>query len=124
MPDFTRDYDPGFLNVPGFGQSVTNPLSPVFYESLGVVKDLAIYGSSSVTRDLIVGLSATVGESYIDLDGARIKVPVTFERDVTFERNITVAHLTTTGRLIVAGKEYKATTIVAHNGTFTVLAAV
>jgi hypothetical protein len=47
----------------------------------------------------------------------------TFCEDVTINADLTVAGLTTTARLVVAGVQFKPTTIVANNGTFTVLAA-
>jgi hypothetical protein len=47
----------------------------------------------------------------------------TFCEDVTINADLTVAGLTTTARLVVAGLEFKPTTIIASNGTFIVLAA-
>lgn len=119
---FTEYYDPGFLNVPGFGQSVTNPLSPVFYDSLGIVNDLSVYQSVYVTKSVNAGLSFNVGASSLSLSGFKVAVPTIFSKDVKLEKNIMVTGVTTTGKLVVAGKEYKPTRIKTDNGTFTVLA--
>lgn len=119
-----NNYDAGFLNVPGFGQSVTNPLSAVFYDSLGVVNDLSVYNSLYTTRKIHAGESFVVGSSEVSQEFANIGVPTNFQQDVTLEKDITVANLMTVGKLVVSGREYQATRIRAENGTFTVLAAV
>lgn len=124
MELFTEDYDPGFLNVPGFGQSVTNPLAPVYYESLGIVKDLSVYNSIYGAKSINAGVSFNVGGTSINLDQAKISVPTTFLKNVDMDKNLDVANITSTKRLVVNGREYRATRIVAENGTFTVLATV
>jgi hypothetical protein len=123
MELFIENYDPGFLNVQGFGQSATNPLRPVYYEALGIVKDLSVYNSIYAAKTINAGLSFKVGGTSVNLDGATIAVPTTFLRDVTIENNLTVMSITSTKRLIVNGREYVPTTIVGRNGTFTVLAS-
>ncbi len=121
---FTVDYDPGFPNIPGFGQSVTNPLAPVYYEALGIVKDLSVYDSIYATRSINAGRSFNVGDTTIDLDRAKISVPTTFLENVEIEKDLKVLDITYTRRLFVNGREYRPTRIVADNGTFTVLARV
>jgi hypothetical protein len=121
---FTVDYDPGFPNIPGFGQSVTNPLAPVYYEALGIVKDLSVYDSIYATRSINAGISFNIGDTSIDLDRAIISVPTTFLRDVEIKSDLTISGITITNRLIVDGIEYKERRIVGRNGTFTVLAAI
>lgn len=123
-PQFTEDYDPGFLNVPGFGQSATNPLSPVFYDSLGVVKDLSVYRSIYAARSVNAGESFNVGESYLSTIGFNLRVPATFHENVSALKNVSVEAITDTRRLIVNGKEFVPTTISAWNGNFLVLASV
>lgn len=49
------NYDPGFLNTPGKGQSMVNPLAPCFYYTLGVTTDVTIQ------ENLYVGLTINVG---------------------------------------------------------------
>lgn len=123
MDTFTQDYDPGFLNVPGFGQSATNPLAPVYYDSLGVVKDLSVYGSFYGAKSINAQKSFNIGDSYVTTEGAYVTVPTTFTENVTLQKDLTVQNLTTTKRLIVNGLEYRETIIVTHNGTFRVLAS-
>lgn len=120
---FNNDYDAGFLNVPGFGQSATNPLAPVFYESLGIVKDLSVYQSVYATKDINAGVSFNVGDSSLSTSGFQAAVPATFLKNVDLQKDLKVANLTTTKRLIVNGREYKPTSVKANNGTFVVLAA-
>lgn len=121
---FNNDYDPGFLNVPGFGQSATNPLAPVFYDSLGVVKDLSVYSSVFASKSVEAGESVNVGNSRLSKDNFEVSVPVHFLEDVNLDRNLSVGGVTSTNRLIVDGREYRAVSIVGENGSFTVLAAV
>jgi hypothetical protein len=117
MASYQKVYDPGFLNVPGFGQSVDNPLKPGFYESMGIVKDLSVYGSTFVSQSINAGLSVIVGSSKLSLDGLGINVPSLFQREVT------INNLLSTDRLVVNGVSYVQQTIVGKNGTFRVLAA-
>jgi hypothetical protein len=113
---FDNDYDAGFLNVPGYGQSVTNPLSPVFYDSLGVVNDLSVYQSMYAAKTINAGVSFIVGKSSLSVEGMNIGVPSSFQKDVR------VKGVTSTEKLVVNGKEYVERTIKADNGTFRVLA--
>lgn len=124
MAIFTQDYDPGLLNVPGFGQSATNPLPPVYYDSLGIVKDLSVFGSLYGANSINAKESFNIGNSYVTTKGANVTVPATFTENVTLQRDLTVRNLTTTKRLVVNGLEYKETVIVGRNGTFRVLASI
>lgn len=135
MTLFNNDYDAGFLNVPGFGQSVTNPLAPVFYQSLGIVKDLSVYQSIYAAKNINAGASFNVGKSSMSLTGLNIGVPGIFEENVNFEQNaqfegnvvikgnLIVGGTLSAGNLIVGGKRYGNRTIKAENGTFQVLAS-
>ena len=118
---FTEDYDPGFINSPGFGQSATNPLAPVFYRSLGVVESLSVYDSIYAANCIKANVSFSIGESSLTRRGFVVAVPTTFLRSVTCDENIRVKAITNTDRLMVDGKEYKEGTIVGRNGTFRVL---
>lgn len=118
---FTEDYDPGFINSPGFGQSATNPLAPVFYQSLGVVESLSVYGSIYSANSIAANVSFSVGESYLSRKVFNIGVPTTFLKPVTSNENVRVKAITNTDRLIVNGKEYKEGIIVCQSGTFRVL---
>lgn len=113
---FNNNYDAGFLNVPGFGQSVTNPLAPVFYDSLGVVKDLSVFGSAYVTN------SINVGDSSLSNNDLGIGVPANFREDVFLEKNLKISGILYTDDLYVGGKRYVETTIKTDSGTFAVLA--
>lgn len=113
---FDNDYDAGFLNVPGYGQSVTNPLSPVFYDSLGVVNDLSVYHSMYAAKTINAGVSFIVGKSSLSVDGMNIGVPSKFQEDIKIDG------ITSTNKLVVKGKEYVERTVVGRNGTFRVLA--
>lgn len=124
MASFTEDYDPGFLNVPGFGQNVTNPLAPVYYESLGVVKDLSVYQSMYAAQTVNAGLAVNVGKSSLSTSGFLASVPAQFAQNVEIQRELRVSVLTDTKRLFVRGREYIPQKIVAENGTFIVLAEI
>jgi len=113
---FTEDYNPGFLNAPGFGQSVTNPLAPVFYDSLGVVKDLSVY-QSLYAKNINAQVSIRVGKSLFTPEGLSIDVPVTCKNDVSVEGVLG------TKRVEVDGREYIPTWISTQSGSFLVLAA-
>ena len=115
---FTEDYDPGFLNVPGFGQSATNPLAPVFYQSLGIVSDLSVYNSIYAANTINANVAFIIGGTKLSQVGFGVSVPTNFQKDVNVETSLD------TKRLLVGGKEYAPTRIVARNGTFTVLALV
>lgn len=136
MSNYNKNYDPGFVVSQGRGQSVTNPMPAVFFDSMGIVKDLSVYGDIYGSRninakDSVIALkSFIVGNSFISTSFATFDTPSTFTKDVSFQSNIqvantlTVSNLTNTQRLIVNGKEYVETVIVALNGTFKVLATV
>lgn len=124
MTQFTDDYDPGFLNVQGFGQSVLNPLYPVYYQSLGIVKDLSVYGSSYVTNSLHAGVSVDVGKSRLSTSALQVGVPSNFDSSVDLKGPVKVKTLTDTKRLLVNGVEYKRQKIKCENGTFMALVAV
>lgn len=119
---FDNDYDAGFLNVPGYGQSVTNPLSPVFYDSLGIVNDLSVYQSLYAAKTVNAGVSFNVGASTLSVEGMEIDVPSSFKENVSLDKNLKVSGISSVQRLVVDGKEYVERTIVARNGTFRVLA--
>lgn len=116
-------YDAGFLNVPGFGQSATNPMSPVFYDSLGIVKDLSVYQSMYAAKTINAGKAFNVGKSSMSDSNLGVGVPARFLEDVNLDKNLTVEGITSTQRLVVRGKEYVEATVVGKNGTFRVLAA-
>lgn len=128
MATFTGDYDAGPLNIPGFGQSVTNPLSSVFYDSLGVVKDLSVYNNIYASKTINAGVAFSIGGSTLTLDGFNVSVPANFQRDVNFEsnaniqNNLNVTNTTSTQRIVVSGTEYVPKVIVGLNGSFVVLA--
>lgn len=119
--EFTEDYDPGFVNTPGFGQSATNPLSPVFYKSLGIVEDLSVYGSIFSSNSISAYNSFVIGDSRFTKKEFEVAVPTTFLKPTTMEEELNVNSITSTDRLIVNGKEYKEGIITARNGTFKVL---
>lgn len=123
MSAFNEDYDPGFLNVPGFGQSVTNPLQPVFYDSLGVVKNLTVYQSIYCAKEIRAGLSISVGNSKITGKSAQFSPEVNFLDNVKMDKDLSVGNTVETERVRIKGKDYLPTTIVTQNGSFLVLAA-
>lgn len=116
-----NNYDAGFLNVPGFGQSADNPLSSVFYNSLGVVHDLSVYQSIYATKTINAGKSFNVGTSSLTDSSLGVGVPSTFKESVHLDKDIMVLGITSTKRLFVNGKEYVEKTISANNGTFRAL---
>jgi len=124
---FTEDYDPGFVNAPGFGQSATNPLAPVFYTSLGVVEDVSVYGSIYSANNIQANLSFTIGGSSLTQELLNVAVPSLFrepiqsEETVTCQKDIKVLDVTDTNRLIVNGVEYREGVIAGKNGSFRVL---
>ena len=128
--NYNADYDPGFPIYPGFGQSATNPLAPVFYQSLGVVNNLSVYDSIYASRSIFADVSFSVGDSLLSRDLFNVGVPTNFlktvncEQPVNCERVLRVNDITNTDRLIVAGIEFRPTRIVTQNGSFTVLAAI
>jgi hypothetical protein len=121
---FTEDYDPGFVNSPGFGQSATNPLAPVFYKSLGVVENLCVYDSIYAANSVNAHVSFSIGKSFLSQKRFFVAVPTTFLEPVTCERDLRVEAITNTDRLIVDGKEYRDRVIVGRNGTFHALVRV
>lgn len=125
-----KEYYPGALNNPGKGQSPANPLGSAFFQSIGVVDDLSVYSNIFSGGTINSDVGFTVGlDNFFGKEGFQVDPPglfnndVAFTENVTIEKNITVGILTTTSRLVVNGREYKATRVVARNGTFTVLAA-
>lgn len=126
---YNADYDPGFLISQGFGQSATNPLSPVFYQSLGVVNNLSVYQSIYAAKSVFADVSFAVGDSTLSKIAFNVGVPTTFKKavncknPVTCDKTLRVKSLTNTDRLIVRGLEFVPTAISAHNGNFIVLAA-
>jgi len=118
---FTEDYDPGFINSPGFGQSATNPLAPVFYQSLGVVESLSVYDSIYAANSIKANVSFSIGNSLLSQKGFTVAVPTTFLETVTCDKDVRVNAITNTDRLIVDGKEYREGVIVGRNETFRVL---
>jgi hypothetical protein len=132
---FTEDYDPGFLNVPGFGQSATNPLAPVFYRSLGIVENLSVYDSIYAANSIKANVSFEIGESVMSRKKFTINPITEFRNNVVCDDNlrvhesvragrVSVDNDTRTRRLFVNGREYRPTRIKADNGTFIVLARV
>jgi hypothetical protein len=97
---FVQDYDPGFVNVPGFGQSATNPMAPVFYQSLGVVQDLTVYQSLYATQKVTAGEEFTLGESRFTTDGFEMHPPGTFRQTVRFDKPIIVEGIAFRPKLI------------------------
>jgi hypothetical protein len=124
MTTFTEDYDPGFLNVPGFGQSATNPLSPVFFESLGIVNSLSVYDSIYCANRILANVSFSIGDSELSQVRFTVGVPTEFKKEVQCDTNLNVDKVTSTERLVVNGKEYVDTFIDCDNGTFRVLARI
>jgi hypothetical protein len=128
--DYNADYDPGFPVYQGFGQSATNPLAPVYYQSLGIVNDLSVYNSIYAARSVSADISFSVGDSLLSKDLFSVGVPTNFLRTVNCQQPVNcgstlrVNSITNTDRLIVAGREFKPARIVTQNGSFTVLAAI
>lgn len=120
LPD--PNYDPGRPNYPGKGQSPTNPMPPVFFQSLGVVEDFSVYqnifsgGTINAKRGFTLGLN-----TYFGLDDFRMSQSGTFLRDVEIKKDLTILNITSTRRLFVNGHEYAPRRIVAKNGTFIAL---
>jgi hypothetical protein len=118
MTESNPNYDPGFLNSPGKGQSAANPLAPVYVESLGVVSDLSVY-QNVYGRTINAETGFTLG-----LDGAFTgsgffaKPPGVFESDVSFLSSITVEKC-----IIMGGQCFKPTIINTSSGSHLVLAA-
>jgi hypothetical protein len=108
---FTQDYDPGFLNVPGFGQSAQNPLAPVFYQSMGVVQDLTVYQSIYGTQAIHAGEAFILGGSKFTASGFNMQPPGTFQDTVSFSKPV-----------IVEGMTFKPTVINTISGPHLVLA--
>lgn len=130
MATFNENYDPGFLNVQGFGQSATNPLAPVYYQAMGIVKDLSVYQSAYVTDTVNAGVSVVVGGSSLSQTGFEVSVPSNFQQSVNFDQTVScqqpvfVESFTDTKRLLVNGIEYKRQLIKCDNGSFYALVEV
>lgn len=134
MAIFTENYDVGHLNVPGFGQSVTNPLAPVFYDSLGVAKDLSVYNNIYASKTINAGVAFTLGKSVLTLDGFNVAVPTNFQGNTNFEKSsnfqsdvsiqnsLNVLDTTSTQRIVVGGIEFVPKVVLGFNGAFLVLA--
>jgi hypothetical protein len=75
---FTQDYDPGLLNVPGYGQSAQNPLAPVFYQSMGIVEDCTVYRSLYVTQNTAVGKNVEVNGNVVIKGNLQVGGPGNF----------------------------------------------
>jgi hypothetical protein len=123
------NYDPGFLNCAGRGQTVDNALASSYFYSLGVTTDLVVYNNIYCTGTINSFSGFTLGyENYFSRDLFRwgskgiFDNNVEFKDDVNFDKSITIEGLTSTSRLVVNGREYRATRVVAKNGTFTCLA--
>lgn len=129
------NYDPGFLNSPGKGQSVGNPLAPSYIRTLGIAEDLSVYGDIFANGPINSNTGFTLGyNNYFSYDGfrwsssGRFTSNITFESEcyfdnqVFFDNDIYVGDFTNTRKLRVNGREYRATRIKCDNGTFTVLA--
>ena len=108
---FSQDYDPGFLNVPGFGQSATNPLAPVFYQSMGIVQDLTVYQSIYGTQSIHAGEAFILGDSQFTGSEFSVATHGKFQDTVTFDKP-----------LIVEGMTFKPTVINTISGPHLVLA--
>jgi hypothetical protein len=118
MPNSNSNYDPGFLNSPGKGQSAANPLAPVYMESLGVVSDLSVY-QNVYGRTINADLGFTLGLSgAFTGDGFFIQPPGVFESDVSFSRSIFVSKC-----IYMDGQCFKPKVIRADSGSHLVLAA-
>jgi hypothetical protein len=118
MTAFTQDYDPGFVNVPGFGQSATNPLAPVFYQSLGVVEDLTVYESLYAAQKVSAGEEFNLGPSRFTRDGFEVHPPGTFLQTVRFAQTATFDQ-----PIVVQGIRFRPKVIRTISGNHTVLAA-
>lgn len=118
MANSNPNYDPGFLNSPGKGQSAANPLAPVYIESLGVVSDLSVY-QNVYGRTLNADVGFTLGlNSAFTNDGFFVDPPGEFKSNVSFAKNIAV------GRCIIMDDLcFKPKIIRADSGTHLVLAA-
>lgn len=118
MADSNPNYDPGFLNSPGKGQSAANPLAPVYVESLGVVSDLSVY-QNVYGRTINADVGFTLGlDGAFSASGFFVKPPGVFESDVSFAANITVGQC-----IIMGGQCFKPTVINTISGSHLVLAA-
>lgn len=113
------NYDPGFPNYPGKGQGPTNPLSPLFVKSLGIIDDLSVYRNifSSGTINSKVGF--TLGLSnFFGSDGFQVQPSGTFKDDITLEKDIVVG-----GSIIMNGRSFRPKVISTESGSHLVLAA-
>lgn len=112
-------YDPGRPNYPGTGQSPTNPMPPVFFQSLGVVEDLSTYrnifsgGTVNSQKGFTLGLKTFFGTG-----GFQLGQPGSFTEDVVLEKNITIG-----GSIFMGGNEFKPKVINTISGPHLVLAA-
>lgn len=126
-----ENYDPGFLNSPGKGQSSTNPLAPVYMESLGVVKDLSAYGNMFAGGTINADVGFTLGlENFLSKDGFKVSTPGMFGSNVDFQENVTInmnadvgGNLGVGGSIIMRGARFRPKIIRTISGPHLVLAA-
>jgi hypothetical protein len=116
--DSNPNYDPGFLNSPGKGQSAANPLAPTVVESMAVVKDFSVY-QNIYGNTINAQTGFTIGSNgAFTGSGFFAQPPGVFESDISFESNITVA-----GCIVMGGQCFKPTVINTISGPHLVLAA-
>lgn len=120
-----ENYDPGFLNSPGKGQSVTNPLAPAFFQSLGVVSDVSVYGSIFAGQTVNSEVGYTLGtDNFFGKDGFSVSAPGVFRKDCSFQEDVNISmNLTVGGVIIMGGQRFKPTVINTISGPHLVLAA-
>lgn len=117
MPDV--DYDPGFPNYPGKGQSPTNPLAPMFIDSLGVVKDLSVYKNIFSGGTINADVGFTLGlDNFFGKSGFQAGQPGLFKEDIYLEKDIIIA-----GSIIMGGQRFTPKVINTISGPHLVLAA-
>jgi hypothetical protein len=119
------NYDPGFLNSPGKGQSPSNPLAPIYIQSLGVVSDLSVYQNIFSAGSVNSDVGFTLGlDNFFSKVGFQVSPPGMFQSPIMFEQNVTFSqNVLIGGVIIMGGQAFKPTTIQADSGTHLVLAA-
>lgn len=126
-----ENYDPGFINSPGKGQSPTNPLAPVFIESIGVVSDLSTYGNIFAGGTINSDVGFTIGlDNFLSKTGFQISPSGLFQSDVDFSQDVNIgmnatvgSNLTVGGRIIMNGASFRPKVIRTISGNHLVLAA-
>lgn len=117
LPD--PNYDSGRPNYPGTGQSPTNPMPPVFIESLGVVTDLSVYQNIFAGQTVNAKEGFTVGLStFIGTDIFQFGQTGSFTQNVVLGKNIYIG-----GNIYVGGVKFKPKVIKTESGKHLVLAA-